>query len=160
MVKIRPLRKDDSFEDLIELSNAFFEEYESFHKDFFNIDHLRDSDIVDYFSRWIDYPDGIAYIAVDDKKIIGYLTVYIKSQPAYWKIKKVGDISGLMVHKDYRGRGIGQRLLDEAKSFIKNKGVKYFTLFTSVENHHALKFYEKCGLTGLYTTMLGDAEKD
>jgi ribosomal protein S18 acetylase RimI-like enzyme len=160
MIKIRPLQKEDSFENLISLSKDFFEEYESFHEDFFKIDRLRDRDIVDYFSGFIDHADGKTYIAIDDEKIIGYITVYVKSQPGYWKIKKVGDISGLMVRKEYRRRGIGQRLLSEAASFFKSKGVKYFTLFTSSENHTALKFYEKCGLTTLYTTMLGDAEKD
>jgi ribosomal protein S18 acetylase RimI-like enzyme len=159
MIQIRPLTKIDSFDDLINLSKDFFEEYESY-DDFFKIDRIQDQDIIDYFSKWINYADGEAYIAVDNGKIIGYITVYIKSQPDYWKIKKIGEISGLMVHKDYRRQRIARRLLDEAKSFIKSKGVKYFTLFTSAENHAALKFYDRCGLTTLYTTKLGNVENN
>ena len=144
MIEIRPLIINDNFKDLIALSRAFFEEYEAHHKDIFKIDKLRDEDIVDYFFRWI----------AND------ITVYIKSQADYWKIKEVGNISGFMVHKAYRRKGIGRQMLAEAGLFFEKKGVKYFTAFTSVANYGALEFYEECGMTSLCTTMLGEVDKD
>jgi len=155
MTEIRSLRKDDKLNDLISLSREFFEEYESHHENFFKIDRLSDSDIVDYFSQWIDDEDGETFIALTGGRIVGYITVYVRTQPIYWKIKKVGDISGLMVQKAYRRRGIAGQLLAKARAFFEKKAVRYFTVYTAIGNRGALEFYERSGLLPLYTTMIG-----
>ncbi len=155
MTEIRSLRKDDKLNDLISLSREFFEEYESHHENFFKIDRLSDSDIVDYFSQWIDDEDGETFIALTGGRIVGYITVYVRTQPGYWKIKKVGDISGLMVQKAYRRRGIAGQLLAKARAFFEKKAVRYFTVYTAIGNRGALEFYERSGLLPLYTTMMG-----
>ena len=95
MIHIRALRQDDDFHDLITLSKDFFHEYEAHREDFFKIEHLHDSDIVDYFSRWLDDENGKTFIALSENRIVGYITVYVREQAVYWKVKKVGDISGL-----------------------------------------------------------------
>jgi len=159
MIHIRLLRREDDFRDLIALSRDFFQEYEAHHKDFFKIDHLDDQDIVDYFSRWIDNPNGAAFIALADKRIVGYITVYVRDQPPYWQVKQVGDISGLMVRKDYRRRGIAGRLLAHARAFLAERDVRYFLVYTAVKNKGAIEFYKRSGLEPLYTTMMGKAEK-
>ncbi len=160
MTEIRSLRKDDKFNDLISLSREFFEEYESHHENFFKIDRLSDSDIVDYFSQWIDDEDGETFIALTGGRIVGYITVYVRTQPIYWKIKRVGDISGLMVQKAYRRRGIAGQLLAKARAFFEKKAVRYFTVYTAIGNRGALEFYERSGLLPLYTTMMGAVMDD
>lgn len=120
MIHIRGLQREDDFHDLIALSRDFFQEYEAHYEDFFKIDQLNDSNIVDYFSRWLDNENGKAFIALADKRIVGYITVYVREQAPYWKDKKVGDISGLMVHKDHRRRGIAGQLLTHTRAFLLN----------------------------------------
>ena len=159
MTEIRSLRKDDKLDDLISLSREFFEEYESHHEDFFKIDSLSDGDIIGYFSRWIDNDDGEIFIALTEGKIIGYITVYVRTQPNYWEIKRVGEISGLMVQKAYRRRGIAGQLLAKAKAFFEKKAVIYFTVYTAVGNRGAIEFYERSGLVPLYTTMMGESDR-
>src|SRR5512139_661494 len=105
MVEIRALNIEDDFTDLVSLSRSFFREYESHHKEFFKIDELKDDDINIYFSSFCLNPSRAAYIAVEGAQIIGYITVYVKDQEDFWRIKKVGEISGLMVDKKYRQRG-------------------------------------------------------
>jgi ribosomal protein S18 acetylase RimI-like enzyme len=156
MTEIRALKKDDKLDDLISLSREFFEEYESHHEDFFKIDSLSDSDIVDYFSHWMDNDDGETFVALTEGRMIGYITVYVRTQPNYWKIKRVGGISGLMVQKTCRRRGIAGQLLARAKVFFENKSVTYFTVYTAVGNQGAIEFYERSGLVPLYTTMMGE----
>ena len=156
MTEIRSLRKDDKLDDLISLSREFFEEYESHHEDFFKVDGLSDSDIVDYFSRWMDNDGGETFVALTEGRMVGYITVYVRTQPAYWKVKKVGAISGLMVGKAYRRRGIAGQLLARARAFFENKSVTYFTVYTAVGNRGAIAFYERSGLVPLYTTMIGE----
>lgn len=155
MIHIRALQREDNFNDLIALSREFFQEYEAYHEEFFKIDRLDDSDIIAYFSRWLDDEEGATFIALDGDRIVGYITVYVREQAPFWKVKKVGEVSGLMIHKDYRRRAIAGQLLARARVFFVGHGVKYFSLFTSVENKAGIAFYQRQGLTHLHTTMLG-----
>src|SRR5512146_458463 len=132
MIHIRALRREDDFHDLIALSRDFFQEYEAYHEDFFQIEQLDDSSVIDYFSRWLNDENGRTFIALVENRIAGYITVYVREQAPFWKVKKVGDISGLMVHKDFRRQGIAGQLLARARAFFAGHGVKYFTLFTAV----------------------------
>jgi ribosomal protein S18 acetylase RimI-like enzyme len=155
MIQIRALRQNDDFHDLIALSREFFREYEVHHDNFFAIGQLHDGDIIGYFSRWTNDENGETFIALDEGRIVGYITMYVQPQAAYWKVKKVGHISGLMVHADYRRKGIAGRLIDHARTFFAGRGVKYFTAYTAVENNAALSFYERHGLVPLHTTVIG-----
>jgi ribosomal protein S18 acetylase RimI-like enzyme len=156
MIEIRSLRKDDGFDDLILLSHAFFAEYEAHHKDFFKIDDLKDEDIISYFTHCRDNQDGDVIIALDGNRVVGYITIYVKTQADYWHIKKVGYISGLMVHPAHRRMGIASRLLAKAVAYFKEASVKYFTVYTAVNNTDAVTFYERNGLSPLYTTLIGE----
>lgn len=157
-MEIRALNKTDDLNTLVRLSKDFFFEYESNHPYFFKIHKIEDEDIVGYFARFVDDEDRKAFVAVEGGVIIGYITVLIQEQARYWKIKRMGHISGLMVHPDNRRKGIGQKLLQSAVEYFKAKGIKQYTLFTSVNNKNGIEFYEKCGLERLYTTMLGEIE--
>jgi len=156
MTIIRRLEREDGFHDLVELSRQFFEEYAAHHAEFFEIDQLLENHVASYFSRFLDDEDSAAFVAVVDGKIVGYITVYIQSQPDYWKIKRVGAISGLMVQKDYRRRGIGNQLLGKAVAFFEEKGVKHYTVYTAARNRAALEFYARNGMAPLYVTMIGE----
>jgi len=154
-ISIRPLTKGDKLDDLIALSRQFFTVYEAHHPDFFEIDNLDDGDATAYFSHWLENDDGETFVALVEGKIIGYITVYVREQADYWKVKQVGVISGLMVHPTHRRRGIAGQLFGQAKVFFKEKGVRYFTAYTAVANQGAIEFYEQSGLTPLHTTMIG-----
>jgi len=155
MIQIRALRLEDDLRDLIDLSRDFFQENQGHHDDFFKIGQLNESSIVDHFSRWLDDENGDTFIALAGNRIVGYITVYVREQAAYWSVKKVGDISGLMVHKDYRRRGIASQLLAQARDFFAQHAVRYFTVYTAVENKAAIAFYKHSGLVPLYATMVG-----
>ena len=156
MVEIRELNKEVDLSDLIKLSREFFQEYQEHHKDFFNLDNLRDEEISSYFSSFSENDKRISYVAVLDEKIIAYITVYIKEQADYWQIKKVGEISGLMVKKEYRRKGIARQLLAQAVDFFRVEGIKYYTVYTAVANHSGIDFYRNNGFLPLYTTLIGE----
>jgi ribosomal protein S18 acetylase RimI-like enzyme len=137
---------------------AFFYEYEDHHKEFFKIDCLSENDIVDFFSRSVGSPESATFIAVEDGMAVGYITVSIRVQPSFYKFNKVGAISGLMVQKDSRRKGIGTQLLAAATGFFHEKGVKYYTVYTSVNNHSAITLYERNGMIPLYTTLIGELD--
>jgi len=153
---IRKLRKEDDLADLVILSRSFFEEYAAFHTEFFSIGVLRDEDIISYFRGSVDSDDGVTFIAEEGGLIVGYITVFLHNQEPFWAVKKVGAISGLMVHKDYRRRGIASGLFAEAKAFFEQRGVKYFTVYTASANEAAIALYERFGMSQLHTTLIGE----
>lgn len=53
-----------------------------------------------------------------------------------------GYIQKLVVHKDFRGKGIGKKLIKEIVKRFKVLGVLYIPISCETEN---VKFYEKCG---------------
>ena len=139
MADIRALRKDDDMTDLIALSRDFFAEYQDHHPDFFDIDELADSDIADFFSRSVAAGNSRTFVAIEGGRMIGYITVAVRGQAPFYKVKKVGAISGLMVHKDHRRRGIAGELLRRAKQFFADQGAVYFTVYTAVGNGPAIR---------------------
>jgi ribosomal protein S18 acetylase RimI-like enzyme len=147
---------DDDLDRLIVISRDFFEEYSAHHKEFFQIDELTAQDIRDYFSRFIDTEDGATFIATAHGKVVGYITVFVRTQASFWRIKRVGSISGLMVCRDYRRRGMATDLLGEARAFFRKRGIKYFTTYTAVANQAAMEFYERSGVVPLHTTFIGE----
>lgn len=156
MTTIRRLGPEDDLGDLIALSRDFLKEYAVHHDEFFQVDELHEKDIVDYFARSLNTEAGATFIAVLNGSIVGYITLFVRQQPPFYKIKKYGAISGLMVHKDHRRQGIASKLLAEATAFFQRKGIKYFTVYTAVANRAAVKFYERNGMTPLYITMIGE----
>ena len=160
MVSLRRLQKEDDFHGLGALSKEFFEEYEAHHEEFFKVDTLCDSDIVGFFSRSVDSDDAATFVATANGRTVGYITVFIRTQPDFYKIKKVGVISGLMIDKGHRRRGVASQLLAEATAFFEKKGVEYFTVYTATANQTAIKFYERNGMTPLLSTMVGQTSRN
>jgi ribosomal protein S18 acetylase RimI-like enzyme len=152
---IRQLEREDDLADLISLSRAFFAEYETHHDEFFDIDQLEDAHISDYFARTIDSASDATFVAMVDQRMVGYITVHVRPQAPFYRIKEVGAISGLMVQREHRRSGIGRRLLAQARAFFKEQGVRYFTVYTAVANDSAISFYKASGLLPLQTTLVG-----
>lgn len=155
-VQIRGLQPGDDLHDLIALSRSFFAEYEAHHEDFFRIDTLRDEDILGYFSLFLEKDDHAAFIALQAGRTVGYITVYVQDQPVYWQVKRVGHISGLMVGRELRRKGIGAGLLERARAWFRERGVRYHTVYTAVKNRRALGFYASQGMEPLYTHFVGE----
>ena len=82
-------------------------------------------------------------VAVVDQKIVGYLLLTkvlnpIKDQYYYW-------VDYVCVSSQYRGNGIGKKLLDMAYSIAKGEGAIYLQLTSSRFRTSAQKLYDKCG---------------
>ena len=149
---------DKGFMDIYELSNDFFNEYSNYNIALFGIDTIEEMDIKNYFQTFVNNDNKKAFVAIFNNKIIGYITFYIKTQPNFWIVKKIGDISGLMVNKNYRNKGIGTKLIKVAIEYFRNNGIKYYEVFTSINNKDGISLYKKCGFFELYTTLYGEVK--
>ena len=156
MISIRDLRPEDDLTAVLSLCKDFFAEYEGHHKEFFDTDNLSDADISGRFLQSMESDSSATIVALVDDAIVGYASVAVREQPRFYRIKKVGANSGLMVAKDHRRRGIATRLLAEAKAYFQRNGIRYFTVYTAVANQAAIKFYEQNGMAPLHTTLIGE----
>jgi len=156
MISIRELLPEDDLAAVLALCKDFFAEYEGHHKEFFDTDNLSDADISGRFLQSMESDSSATIIALVDDVIVGYASVAVREQPRFYKIKKVGAISALMVAREHRRQGIATRLLAEAKIYFRRYGIKYFTFYTAVANQAAIRLYERKGMAALHTSFIGE----
>ena len=156
MISIRELRPGDDLVAVLTLCKDFFAEYEGHHREFFDTDNLSDADISERFLQSMESDSSATIIALVDDVIVGYASVTVRDQPGFYKVKRVGAVSGLMVAMEHRRKGIATQLLAEAKTFFLRNGIKYYTVFTAVANRAALEFYERNGMKALHSTFIGE----
>ena len=81
------------------------------------------------------------FVIEDNNKIIGNITVILE-QKFIRGCKKVGHIEDVVVHKDYRGKGLARKLLIFAENYCKKNNCYKIILDCSEEYKN---FYEKNG---------------
>jgi ribosomal protein S18 acetylase RimI-like enzyme len=151
---IRKLTSDDDLSELILLSKQFFLEYED-HNETFKIESLGDNPIKRFFVNSLGNKNSNILIAVENNKIIAYISFNIKIRFGFFRVKRIGEISGLMVHKEYRRKGIAKQLLEKAIEWFKSNSLNYYVLETSSKNEGAIEFYTSLGLKPLRTQLIG-----
>ena len=156
MMTLREMEQTDDLEAVLGICKGFFAEYESHHREFFDTDNLCDDDISGRFLQSLDSDNSATIIALIDDAIIGYASVVVRDQPRFYKVKRVGAISALMVAPEFRRRGIATGIMAEARDYFRRQGVKYYTFFTSVANADAIRLYKKLGMEPLHTSFLGE----
>lgn len=95
------------------------------------------------------------YVAADDEnKILGYaFCVYEESHGENLKEIKTMYIDDICVLESERGNHIGTQIYNYVRNVAKNNNCYHITLNVWALNDGAMKFYEKCGLSPLKTTM-------
>ncbi len=84
------------------------------------------------------------WVGTENGKLIGTTGIYELKKDA----KEANWLSWFCVHPEYRGRGIGSKLLDYAIKKAKINRKKYLRLYTSPDDPNekaAQKLYEKKG---------------
>ena len=96
------------------------------------------------------------FVAVNEnERVHGYafcVFVEIKDNNILHDIKYL-YIDDLCVDETCRGQKIGKELYDYVCTFAKENGCKQIRLNVWNLNNDAIRFYEKCGLTPLKTTL-------
>ena len=155
-MKIRKLKKEDSVKDLVELSYIMIKDYEIHHKEFFHLKKNFNKKILEpHFHNSLKSKDTQTFVAEENGRIVGFITVELRERFPLYHVKKLGFISALVIFPEHRRKGIAQKLLDEAINWLKAKKVKYFELDTAVKNTGALKFYEKNKIFPIKYKLLG-----
>ena len=81
-------------------------------------------------------------VAEDEKKLIGYLAVTIKKTD-FRNRNKLALLDHLFVNEDYRKKGVGNMLIEEAVKKLRERKVPRFQLYVLKDNINAIDFYNK-----------------
>jgi RimJ/RimL family protein N-acetyltransferase len=87
------------------------------------------------------HADAAVYVVEDDGRIVGRLSLSRDPHPSS---QHVADL-GLMVAAEYRRRGIGRALLEQAVRWAQESGVRKLELHVFPWNEPALALYEAFG---------------
>lgn len=82
--------------------------------------------------------DHAAFVAMMDGKVAGWVhafkAVYLESNP-------FAEIGGLVVDENYRGKGIGKKLIERIKKWTLEKGVIQLRVRSNIKRKDAHRFY-------------------
>jgi putative acetyltransferase len=87
------------------------------------------------------YPDAAVFVAEDDNRIVGRLSLARDQHPAS---SHVADL-GLMVAASHRRQGIGRAFLEAAVGWARGAGVTKLELHVFPHNEPAIRLYEQFG---------------
>jgi ribosomal protein S18 acetylase RimI-like enzyme len=62
----------------------------------------------------------------------------------------VGHVTQVCVAPDYRGRGLGKKLIQACAQNLEQRGFRYLTLTVTASNRNAVGLYEKLGFEGTH----------
>ena len=79
-------------------------------------------------------------VVLDNDKVVGYLSYTIKERHT----KKL-NVDQLVITEQYRGKGLGKKLMNEAKEIALNNNCDRIELDCWVFNEDALAMYEHIG---------------
>lgn len=82
---------------------------------------------------------GKIFVAKENIKVVAMVNILFSISTALGT--RVGILEDMVVDADYRGAGIGTKLIEFALKSAKEEGCKRVTLLTDVDNLQAHKFY-------------------
>lgn len=91
-------------------------------------------------------------VALIGEKIIGYLAGTINEKGSYEEVQ-YGEINNMLIDDDYRGYGIGRKLIDSFKNYCKKNDIYSLKVVASAKNTNAINFYKKQGFDNFNTTL-------
>jgi len=81
----------------------------------------------------------VRLIALDGTKVVGWSDIGVSDREGFTHAGRLG----MGVLKEYRGQGIGSRLLEETLSVARDHGLERVELDVYASNNPAIRLYEK-----------------
>ena len=91
-------------------------------------------------------------VALIDATPVGYLAGTINEKGSYEEVQ-YGEINNMLVDDNYRGYGIGKKLIDYFKDYCKENNIYNLKVVASAKNINAINFYKKQGFDNFDVTL-------
>lgn len=107
------------------------------------------------YATWFGEPDTFVLLAEYENSAVGYAFIRVtESKSTTWKNDDlVAKIETLSILPEFRGLGIGAKLMHEIDTHLKVKGIDEVSLTVVATNPKAIKFYENEGFSQRFLTM-------
>lgn len=83
-------------------------------------------------------PAGI-FVAEAEGRVVGYITTHVDHEAGK------GRIPNLAVAADFRGHGLGRRLIEHSLDYFRREGLEYAMIETMAHNEVGQHLYPDCG---------------
>jgi GNAT superfamily N-acetyltransferase len=114
----------------------------------------QDTDEVNkYFRDVFDDPNALFIVAVDEDKLVGYLSGRIRNMDSYREMVPSAELENMMVLPEYQRKGIGGKLLDTFLSWCKVNGIRNVAASVYAKNTSGLDFYKHKGFESYDMTL-------
>ena len=82
-------------------------------------------------------------VGVQEDRIVGFCSLSLKNN--FWKAGCIGNVDELVVDENYRGQGIGKKLMNRIEEIAISNQCKQIELDSSFHRKEAHHFYESIG---------------
>jgi ribosomal protein S18 acetylase RimI-like enzyme len=101
---------------------------------------LTDSDAPDVLQGFLDRNPNLSLVARDGSRLIGAVLCGHDGRR--------GFLYHLAVIPEYRGRGVGRRIVETCLASLSALGILKCNIFLYVDNEAGQRFWDRCGWTG------------
>jgi len=101
---------------------------------------------------------GLFVAEVNERKV-GFVLGEVDRRPPCFAKREYGMIDDLGVTEEWRGRGIGHRLVERMMVWFEEQGIDRIEARVLVTNPLASTFWEKMGFTGYMESVYKDVRK-
>ena len=132
MIVVRKIQKEDMnfvYNSICELENDIFD-FETFKA---------------IFIENISNPKNLYLIAESENENLGFITFHIQNLLHHCGL--VGEIHEFFIDENYRGRGIGRKLINEIIKYSEQNNLKSIEVTTNKKRVENVAIYENLGFT-------------
>lgn len=93
-----------------------------------------------------DSKEAIAvFVANIESNLVGYCMTSVKD--------RIGEIDSIYINPQYRGKKLGEQLMEKAESWLKSKKIIKFSISVVEGNESVFDFYNKQGYHPKHTVL-------
>ena len=144
-----------SIEDLTSicnLSQLLFDHERQF-TDEYNMSWSHAKEGKEFFTKRLKSRRSFILLAQDGNKLVGYILISL-GKFAWRAFNPIAEVVNLSVAPEYRGKGVGSTLFQQAKKLAIKRGAKRMSVSALTENTGALKFYKRQGFNDFDVIMI------
>ncbi len=106
-----------------------------------------------YFKKRIkNKEEGIVLVCEVKNKVVGYIAGYI-DEYSFRTLNPIAEVENMYVEENFRGKGIGTKLIKKFIKLAKDKGAKLVKVSAFCKNTSAQRFYKHLGFSEVETVM-------
>lgn len=133
------IKKAETIEDLIHVV-PLFDLYRQFYEQSSELESAKK-----FLLERITSNESVIFLAIDEKQNTGMGFVQLYPSFSSVSMKKIWILNDLFVHKDYRKKGIAEKLINACKNLVRQTNAKGLFLETHSSNSSAQRLYDKTG---------------